>query len=126
MGNRCQTGSVRLKGNTWYGRYRRDVPGRETREQLSLVLGPEMTQAEATRRLLQIIHDEGINTPKHLDLDLRRVTTFDYIADQWIEKRLPALSPSSQRISPFRLKRIRLYQTVLRTDGYRRYSQRRR
>jgi len=37
-------------------------------------------------------------------VELRRL---NHVADQWVEKRLPALSPSSQRVSPFRLKHIK-------------------
>jgi hypothetical protein len=44
-----QTGSLSLVGQKWYGRYRRDVPGKEKREHPLVVLGHKssMTKPEA-------------------------------------------------------------------------------
>ena len=125
MRNRCQTGNVRLKGSTWYGRYRRDVPGRGTREQVSLVLGykPDMTKAEAKRKLHTILHEQGINTPKHLDRALRRVTTFKPCCGPVGREATTgsvAVQSANLPIPP------EAHQTVLWTDGRRRDSQRRR
>lgn len=47
-----QSGSVKLVGQKWYGRYWRDVPGKDKREHPLVVLGnkSEMTKPEASGR----------------------------------------------------------------------------
>ncbi len=107
MANRYQTGSVRLKSKTWFGRYRKDFPDR--REQVSVILGykPTMrTKAEAKAKLQQMLVAEGINQHDYLERILRPATTFNDVADQWEAKRLPELSASSQHTIPFRLRKF--------------------
>jgi len=101
-----QSGSVRLVGKKWYGRYWRDVPGKEKREQPLVILGHKssMTKPEARRKLMEIIEAEGINKPQHLEKALKPAVTFDSIADAWESKRLPLLHNSSQAITPGRLR----------------------
>ena len=79
-----QSGSVRLAGSKWYGRFWRDVPGKSTREHPSVVLGEkaEMTKPEAERRLMDIIAAEGVNTTRHLEKALKPAVTFNGIADE--------------------------------------------
>jgi len=106
MANRYQEGSVRRKGRTWYGRYRRD--NAEGREQLSVVLGywPEMrTKAQAKTQLQEVLVKEGVNRSDYLERATKPVVTFGAIADQWLEKRLPELSESSKRSIPLRLEK---------------------
>ena len=102
-----QSGSVRLVGSKWYGRYWRDVPGKEKREHPHVILGEKfsMTKPEARRKLMDIIEAEGINKPQHLERALKPVVTFNSIADAWETKRLPLLHNSSQVITLGRLKK---------------------
>jgi integrase len=101
-----QSGSVRLVGKKWYGRYWRDVPGKEDRAQPLVILGHKssMTKPEARRKLMEIIEAEGINKPQHLEKALKPAVTFNSIADAWESKRLPLLHNSSQAITPSRLR----------------------
>ncbi|MGB7025449.1 MAG: site-specific integrase [Candidatus Acidiferrales bacterium] len=101
-----QSGSVHLVGCKWYGRYWRDVPGKEKREHAHVILGERssMTKPEARRKLMEIIEAEGVNGPQHLDRALKPAVTFSSIADAWEAKRLPLLHTSSQFITPSRLR----------------------
>ncbi len=101
-----QSGSVRLVGRKWYGRYWRDVPGKEKREHAHVILGEKssMTKPEARRKLMAIIDAEGVNTPQHLEKALKPAVTFNRIADEWEAKRLPMLHTSSRFIIPARLR----------------------
>jgi integrase len=101
-----QTGSLTLVGQKWYGRYWRDVPGKDKREHPLVVLGEKssMTKPEAQRKLMAIIEAEGVNTPQHLERALKPAVTFKTIADAWEAKRLPLLHNSSQFITPSRLR----------------------
>ncbi len=102
-----QTGSLTLVGQKWYGRYWRDVPGKENREHPLVVLGEKssMTKPEARRKLMAIIEAEGVNSPQHLERALKPAVTFNSIADAWEAKRLPLLHNSSQFITPGRLRK---------------------
>ena len=102
-----QTGSLMSVGQKWYGRYWRDVPGKENREHPLVVLGEKssMTKPEARRKLMAIIEAEGVNTPQHLERALKPAVTFNSIADAWEAKRLPLLHNSSQFITPGRLRK---------------------
>jgi integrase len=102
-----QSGSVRLVGTRWVGRYWRDVLGKDTREQPAVVLGEKatMTKPEARRKLLSILEAEGVNTVQHLERALKPAVTFNQIADDWVTKRLPKLYFSSQFICGPRLKK---------------------
>jgi integrase len=101
-----QTGSLKLVGRKWYGRYWRDVPGKEKREHPLVILGEKssMTKPEAQRKLMAIIEAEGVNTPQHLERALKPAVTLNSIADTWEAKRLPLLHRSSQFITPSRLR----------------------
>jgi len=92
-----QSGSVRLVGLKWYGRYWRDVPGKDKREHPHVVLGEKssMTKPEARRKLMDIIEAEGVNKPQHLERALKPIVTFSGIADAWEAKRLPLLHRSA-------------------------------
>lgn len=100
-----QSGSVKLVGTRWVGRYWRDVPGKDKREQPAVVLGDKstMTKPEARRKLLGILEAEGVNTVAHLERALKPAVTFNHIADDWVTKRLPSLYYSSQIICGARL-----------------------
>ncbi len=101
-----QSGSVKLVGQKWYGRYWRDVPGKEKRDHPLVVLGNKssMTKPEARRTLMDIITAEGVNTPQHLEKALKPAVTFNSIADDWEKKFLPLLHNSSQCITPSRVR----------------------
>jgi len=115
-----QSGSVRLVGSKWYGRYWRDVTGKPTREHPSVVLGEkaEMTKPEARRKLMEIIEAEGVNTPQHLERATKPAVTFNSIVDRWEAVKLPTLFSSSRFITPLRLKKhIRPFFGILPIDG---------
>ena len=80
-----QTGQVFLRNDRWVGRFYVDVPGDSKRKRRALVLGmkQELTRSEAKRKLLDIIMQEGVNTPTHLERSLRPPTTFADVADAW-------------------------------------------
>jgi integrase len=101
-----QSGSVRLVGSKWYGRYWRDVPSKEKREHTHVILGEKssMTKPDARRKLKEVIEAEGVNEPQHLERALKPAVTFNSIADAWEAKRLPLLYASSQFITPRRLR----------------------
>jgi hypothetical protein len=60
----------------------------------------ELTRSEAKRRLMEIITQEGVNTPSHLQRSLRPPITFAEVADSWEAKRLPQLKESSRYMAP--------------------------
>ena len=102
MSTRFQTGYVRLVGNKWYGRYRRDVAGQEDRQHPMVVLGSksEMTKNQAKKKLLDIIEKEGLNNPNFLEKLTVPALTFNAVADLWELKRLPQLKESSRYTTP--------------------------
>ena len=101
-----QSGSVKLVGKKWVGRYWRDVPGSDKREHPAVTLGEKssMTKPEARRRLMEIIEAEGVNTPQHLEKALKPAVAFNKVADEWEAKRLQMLHTSSRHIIPARLR----------------------
>jgi integrase len=107
MSTRFQTGYVYLRGKTWHGRYRRDVPGSTKRKQPDVELGDKpMTKTQARVKLADIIHAEGINKPDFLEkLNAPPVPVlhFNTVADLWVLKRLPQLDESTQYIAPFQI-----------------------
>ena len=97
-----QRGQVLLRNNRWVGRFYVDVPGDSKRKRRALVLGTkrELTRSEAKRKLLEVITQEGVNTPTHLERSLKPPTTFADVADAWEAKRLPQLKESSRYMTP--------------------------
>lgn len=97
-----QAGQVMLRHDRWIGRYYVDVPGQSNRMRRAVVLGMkrELTKPEAKRKLLDIITEEGVNTPTHLDRSLKSSVVFSDIADAWEAKRLPELKESSRYTAP--------------------------
>lgn len=97
-----QTGSVKLRCDRWVGRYYVDVLGQSERKRIAVVLGlkSKMSKTEAKLKLLGIITGAGVNTPEHLERSLKPVTTFADIADQWEDKRMSQLKPSTQYTAP--------------------------
>jgi integrase len=97
-----QTGQVFLRNDRWVGRFYVDVPEASKRKRRALVLGMkrELNRSEAKRKLLDIIMQQGVNTPTHLERSLRPPTTFADVADAWELKRLPQLKPSSRYTAP--------------------------
>lgn len=100
-----QSGSVKLVGQKWVGRYWVDVPGESKRAHPALVLGSKkgMTKPEARRKLMDIIATNGSNTDRHIEL--APVTTFKNVADRWELKRLPTLKESTRCAAPLLLKK---------------------
>jgi len=97
-----QRGQVFLRNERWVGRFYVDVPGDSKRKRRALVLGTkrELTRSEAKRKLLEILTQEGVNSPTHLERSLRPPTTFADVADAWELKRLPQLKESSRYKAP--------------------------
>ncbi len=97
-----QTGQVFLRNNRWIGRFYVDVPGQTNRVRKAIVLGmkSELTKPQAKLKLKNMLSDEGVNTPEHLDRSLRPPQKFNDVADLWESKRLPQLKESSRYSAP--------------------------
>lgn len=97
-----QAGQVFLRNDRWVGRFYIDVPEESNRMRKAVVLGmkQELTKSEARLKLKNIIYEEGVNTPEHLERSLRPPTTFNDVADAWEVKRLPQLKESTQYSAP--------------------------
>ena len=97
-----QVGQVFLRNDRWVGRFYVDVPGTSKRRRRALVLGMkrELSRSEAKRKLLDILTQEGVNTPTYLERSLRPPTRFSDVADEWELKRLPQLKESSRYMAP--------------------------
>jgi len=97
-----QRGQVFLRNERWVGRFYVDVPGDSGRKRRAIVLGmkQEITRSEAKRKLLEILTQEGVNTPTHLERSLRPPTTFVDVTDAWESKRLPQLKESTRYAAP--------------------------
>lgn len=97
-----QAGQVFLRNNRWVGRFYVDVPGQANRIRKAIVLGmkKELTKPEARNMLKEMLSEEGVNTPEHLERSLRPPKTFDEVADLWELKRLPQLKESSRYSFP--------------------------
>lgn len=67
-----------------------------------MVLGMkrELSGFAAKRKLLDIILQEGVKTPAHLERSLKPLVVFADIADAWEAKRLPELKESSRYAAP--------------------------
>jgi integrase len=93
---------VFLRNKRWIGRFYVDVPGDSSRKRRALVLGTkkELTRSEAKRKLMEVLTQEGVNTPTHLERSLKPPTTFADVADAWELKRLPQLKESSRYTTP--------------------------
>ena len=97
-----QKGQVFLRNQRWVGRFYVDVPGDSRRKRRALVLGTkkELTRSEAKHKLMDVLMQEGVNTPTHLERSLKPPTTFADVADGWEQKRLPQLKESSRYTAP--------------------------
>ncbi len=97
-----QTGQVFLRCGRWVGRFYVDVPGEAKRTRRAVLLGMkgELTKPEAKRKLLDMVTEQGVNTPAHLERSLKPPKTFNHVADTWEAKRLPMLKPSTQYAAP--------------------------
>jgi len=93
-----QSGRVVKKGNWWYGRMRVDVPGEEKRKRLCVKVGQVdlMTESQANRKWLGMVHETGINRDDHLDRLHLATKTFAEEADWWKANRLSLFKPSCQ------------------------------
>ena len=97
-----QAGQVFLRNGRWVGRFYVDEPGTSRRKRRAIVLGikRELTRPEAKRKLLDLITQEGVNTPTHLERSQRSPTTFADVADAWELKRLAQLKESNRYTVP--------------------------
>ena len=100
MSKRFQIGQVFLRNGRYVGRYRTDVVGSRRRKAVVLGFRAKMTKQDARRKLLEIIHSEGVNTAAHLERSLTPAVTFNKVADSWIDKHLPTLKASTQHSAP--------------------------
>ena len=105
MSKRFQVGQVFLRNGRYVGRYRTDVVGSRRRKAVVLGFRAKMTKQDARRKLLEIIHSEGVNTAAHLERSLSPAVTFNKVADSWIEKHLPTLKVSTQHSAPKLIKK---------------------
>ncbi len=101
-----QAGQVFLRNGKWVGRYYVDVAGQPERRRVAVVLGlkSEMNKSEARRKLMEILHTAGVNSPAHLERCLHPPLTFGAVAFEWRQKRLPLLKPSTQYAAPMLIK----------------------
>jgi integrase len=97
-----QAGQVFLRNGRWVGRFYVDVQGQTQRVRKAVVLGMknEVTKPQAKLKLKNMLSEEGVNTPEHLERSLRPPTAFDTVADLWESKRLPQLKESSKYSVP--------------------------
>ena len=105
MSKRFQVGQVFLRNGRYVGRYRTDVVGNRKRKAVVLGLKEKMTKQDARRKLLEIIHGEGVNTEAHLERSLTPALTFNKVADSWIDKHLATLKLSTQHSAPKLIKK---------------------
>jgi hypothetical protein len=93
---------VFLRNNARIGRFYVDVPAQtgRVRKAVVLELKKELTKPEARNKLKEMLFEEGVNTPEHLERSLKLPTTFGEVADLWESKRLPQLKESSQYSFP--------------------------
>jgi integrase len=105
MSKRFQVGQVFLRNGRYVGRYRTDVVENRKRKAVVLGLKDKMTKQDARRKLLEIIHGEGVNTEAHLERSLTPALTFNKVADSWIDKHLATLKLSTQHSAPKLIKK---------------------
>jgi integrase len=102
-----QSGQVVERGLQWIGRYYVDVPGQDKRVRKSIPIGYTKTMGkfEARRKLKDLIEEQGINKPAHLERSVNSIKTFSQQADWFLENVLPLHKRSSQNSSKYNLKR---------------------
>src|ERR1700739_1327866 len=63
-----QNGTVEPRNGAWRGRYLVDVAGQGQRQKRCVVLGfqKDMNKSEARRKLKELIHAEGLNSPTYV------------------------------------------------------------
>jgi integrase len=105
MSKRFQVGQVFVRNGRYVGRFRTDVVGDRKRRAVVLGFKGQMTKQDARRKLLEIIHGEGVNTEAHLERSLKPALTFSKVADSWIDKHLPTLKLSTQHSAPKLIKK---------------------
>jgi integrase len=64
------------------------------------------TKSQAEARLQEIIVASGVNKPDYLEKILKPATTFNDVADQWEQKRLPELAATTRLSLPCRLRKF--------------------
>jgi hypothetical protein len=97
-----QNGTVELRNGAWRGRYLVDVEGKVQREKRSVVLGfkKEMNKSEARRKLKEIIHKEGLNSPTYV---IPTAESFSELVGQWEVTYLLKRKPSTQATMRYHL-----------------------
>jgi integrase len=105
-----QSGSVVKKSKMWHGRYYVDVAGQEQRKRMSVPLGPvsDMTKSEARRKLMDMLHELGVNTAAHLERASCGATTFGQQAEWFMENKIPLMKESSQQAMTYHLRKYLL------------------
>jgi integrase len=97
-----QNGTVELRNGAWRGRYLVDVVGQAQRQRRSVVLGfqKEITKSEARRKLKEIIHAEGLNSPRYV---IPAAESFSELVERWELTYLAKRKPSTQSTMHYHL-----------------------
>jgi len=101
-----QSGQVVERGLQWIGRYYVDVPGQDKRVRKSIPIGSTkvMGKFEAKRKLKDLIEEQGVNKPAHLERSVNSIKTFSEQSKWFEENVLPLHKDSSQNSSKYNLK----------------------
>ena len=97
-----QNGTVELRNGAWRGRYLVDVAGQAQRQKRSVVLGfqKDMNKSEARRKLKEIIHVEGLNSPTYV---VPEAEPFSEKVSGWEVAYLSKRKPSTQSTMRYHL-----------------------
>jgi integrase len=99
MARRCQSGTVVLIGDVWYGRYRVDVLGQEARVRRAVPLGSKregMSKQMAKSKLLHLLEEQGVNSADVFTEVVQPGPTFADQAAWWSTNKLALCAPSYQ------------------------------
>ena len=99
MARRCQSGTVVLIGDVWYGRFRVDVIGQEARVRRAVPLGSKkegMSKQMAKSKLLHLLEEQGVNSADVFTEVVQPGPTFAEVARWWSANKLALCAPSYQ------------------------------
>lgn len=97
-----QNGTIELRNGAWRGRYLIDVPGQAARQKRSVVLGfqKDLNKSEARRKLKEIIHTDGLNSPAYV---IPSAESFSERAKRWELTYLSKRKPSTKATMRYHL-----------------------
>ena len=95
-----QSGNIVKKGNYWHIRFLADTPEGRIRKSVPVGRCDEITKTQARRLGDTYIHEQGINTPQHLQQALA-AATFDIALQKWRDACLVGFKPSGQQSAKY-------------------------